>query len=278
MLSLVTSKGAILAIVFVALFAAERRFAFAASAKFAASRLVRNVALWASAAPISPLIALPIAAFISEVQIWSRPETLAPIISIVISIVLLDLWTYFLHRAYHEAPILWRLHRPHHLDETLDVTSAVRFHFAEVALSALTRAIPVWLFAMPLTHVAIFETLLLSAAIFHHSNVSLPPSVDRLIGKLFVTPNFHWVHHHRCASDLQSNFGAVFSFWDRLFGTKSATVRSATMPIGVPGDGDMSVVALLLSPFVRTGMVQASARQGSYLGREAADRSARSAQ
>ena len=106
------------------------------------------------------------------------------------------LWIYWWHRANHELPFLWRFHAVHHYDELLDTSSAVRFHFGEVALSALARAGVIVLLDLPLASVVLFEGLVLMAAIFHHSDARLPPAIERPLSRVIVTPSIHWVHHH----------------------------------------------------------------------------------
>ena len=216
----------------------------------ARARLARNIGLWVILALLSPLIILPLSAWGAGGILWTRPEALGGVFGLFISVIALDLFAYWLHRAYHRLGLLWRLHAPHHFDEHLDATSAVRFHPGEVVVSASLRLAPIILLAIPFTHVAIFEGLLLASAIFHHSNIALPPRLERALSKVFVTPGHHWVHHHATHEDTNSNFAGVFSLWDSLFGTKSATKRVPAMKIGVAGVEDKPFLGLLLSPFI----------------------------
>lgn len=217
-------------------------------------RLARNGVLWGALLVLSPLIVLPLTAFAAERPLWRRPDEWPAWASLSSDIILLDLWAYWLHRAYHEVPLLRRFHRIHHLDERLDTTSAVRFHPGEVALSALMRMVPIVLFAVPFAHVVLFETALLAGSFFHHSNVRLAPSFERALSRLIVTPSIHWVHHHAVPADTNSNYAAVFSLWDPLFGTRSKTTRTPGMAIGLQGERDAAIGELLLAPFKRTGI------------------------
>src|ERR1043165_7061871 len=106
-------------------------------------------------------------------------------------------WIYWWHRANHELPILWRFHEVHHRDAFLDATSALRFHFGEVVIAAVARAMVIFLLAIPLGSVLIFETLVLVAAIFHHSNARLPEALEQRLARWIITPSLHWVHHHK---------------------------------------------------------------------------------
>jgi len=146
-------------------------------------------------------------------------------------------------------PLLWRFHEVHHLDEFLDVTTGVRFHLGEVLLSALVRFAVIVILAIPLTSVIVFETLLLLATIFHHSNVRLPKRFEQLLSLVIVTPSIHWVHHHALRRDTDSNYATVLSVWDRLFDSRSATQRTPDLVIGVEKDHDRPFLPLLLRPF-----------------------------
>ena len=162
---------------------------------------------------------------------------------------LLDLLIYWWHRANHRLPLLWRFHQVHHLDRFLDTTSALRFHFGEVLLSALARAAVIVLLDIPIASVLVFETLVLVAAIFHRSSLRLAAGFERTRARVVITPSIHWEHHHAPRSDTDSNYGTIFSFWDPLFASRSATPRSPGMPIGVDTCGEQRLARLLLRPF-----------------------------
>lgn len=233
---------------FAFLFALERVWA-SSPATPDVRRLVKNGVLWGLLLIISPLIVLPLTAIATDHPLWRRPGDWPPAATLAADIVLLDLWTYWLHRAYHEVPLMRRFHRVHHLDERLDTTSAVRFHPAEVAISASLRMAPVALLAIPFEHVVLFETLLLAASLFHHSNVRLPAVAERALSRIMVTPSIHWVHHHAVPADTNSNYSAILSLWDRLFRTRSRTPRTPAMKIGIAGVEDKTAIGLLLAPF-----------------------------
>lgn len=247
--AVVLFKAWIIAAWFAVIFVAERIAAAAPAPAFSA-RLLTNGALWLIVLLASPLIVLPLTAFAADHAIWVRPIVLEGPAGLLLDILALDFWTYCVHRAYHTAPLLWRFHAPHHLDEHLDSTSAFRFHFGEVALSATFRMAPVVLLAMPFAHVVVFETLLLAATIFHHSNLRLAPRLEAALSLLIVTPSIHWVHHHALWKDTNSNYAGIFSLWDRLMGTRSPTERTPGMKIGIEGLGDRPLLRLLLSPFM----------------------------
>jgi sterol desaturase/sphingolipid hydroxylase (fatty acid hydroxylase superfamily) len=102
---------------------------------------------------------------------------------------------------------------------------------------------------MPLASVVVYETLLLLATIFHHSNVKLPRPFERALSFAVVTPSIHWVHHHAVRRDTDSNYATVLSIWDHIFRSRSATKRTPEMPIGVEGRHDEELPQLLILPF-----------------------------
>jgi sterol desaturase/sphingolipid hydroxylase (fatty acid hydroxylase superfamily) len=213
-----------------------------------ALRLLRNLGLWAANSLMSPFLIVPISAGAAALDVWARPE--APFgLGLAVDIVALDLWTYAWHRANHEWKLLWRFHRVHHLDEFLDVTSAVRFHPGEVLISALARAPVVVAADIPLASVLAFETALLLLSLFHHSNLRLPARFEAGLRLFIVTPSHHWVHHHARRADTDSNYGALLTLWDRVFGSWSPTARTPEMAMGVEGESDAPLPALALAPF-----------------------------
>jgi sterol desaturase/sphingolipid hydroxylase (fatty acid hydroxylase superfamily) len=213
-------------------------------------RLARNAGLYFVNIGLSPILVLPIAAWASAHALPWRPAWWSGWPAVLADVVLLDFLIYWWHRANHVAPFLWRFHEVHHLDRFLDTTSAVRFHFGEVLLSALARGAVVLVLNIPFVSVLASEAVVLCAAIFHHSNLRLPGRLERALARLVVTPSIHWVHHHRVRRDTDSNYGTLFSFWDPLFGSRSATARTPDMPIGVERREEAGFLRLLARPFV----------------------------
>ena len=213
-------------------------------------RIGRNLALFLMNSALSPLFVLPLTAFAAlHAPAW-RPDWWAGVPALIADLLLLDLFLYFWHRANHEWRVLWRFHQVHHFDRFLDTSSAVRFHAGEVALSALVRATYVFVLDMPLASILIFEILVLSAALFHHSNWKLPQHFEKAMSFLIVTPGWHWLHHHAVRSDTDSNYATILTLWDRLFGSANKAKRELTMPIGIEGEGpDLGLIPLLRKPF-----------------------------
>ena len=184
---------------------------------------------------------------------------LPAVVTIGGSIVVLDLVVYAQHVVFHKIPLLWRVHRMHHTDLHVDVTTGVRFHPVELALSTVVKGAAVVLLGAPAGAVLAFEVLLNATAMFNHGNVRLPRSLDRWLRALIVvTPDMHRVHHSVDKTETDSNFGFNLPWWDRLFGTYRAVpaLGHDGMQIGLaefrrPEDSRLD--RLLLQPFRRPG-------------------------
>lgn len=211
-------------------------------------RVGRNLGLAAVNAALSWLIVVPVSALAARWALDWRPLWWSGGWGLAVDLLILDCWIYWWHRANHVLPFLWRFHEVHHLDRFLDASSALRFHFGEVLLSSLVRAVVIFVLGMPLLSVVAFETVLALCAIFHHSNVRLPVWIERPLSLVMVTPSIHWIHHHALRRDTDSNYAAGLSVWDKLFGSRSLTIRTADLAIGVEGRPDRDLPGLLLRP------------------------------
>ena len=137
----------------------------------------------------------------------------------ILTVLLLDIWTYSWHRLNHVVPFFWRFHKLHHSDRAMDVTTASRFHFVEILFSSVLRVPVLLLIGCSIEQLALYELLLFAVVQFHHANIGLPPSVDRALRVMIVTPALHKVHHSVVREECDSNFSSLFSCWDRLFRT-----------------------------------------------------------
>ena len=144
---------------------------------------------------------------------------LAPAVSIMVSVLILDLAIYLQHVMFHAVPALWRLHMVHHADIDFDCTTGLRFHPLEIVLSMMIKLAAVALLGPPAVAVILFEVVLNATAIFNHGNVRLPTVVDRVLRWIVVTPDMHRVHHSVKPAETNSNFGFNLPWWDRLLGT-----------------------------------------------------------
>jgi sterol desaturase/sphingolipid hydroxylase (fatty acid hydroxylase superfamily) len=140
-------------------------------------------------------------------------------LSVLISVIFLDLVIYAQHVLFHRVPSLWRLHQMHHADTEIDVTTGARFHPIEILLSMVIKFAVIVTLGVPALAVLLFEVLLNATAMFNHSNIRLPKSIDRVLRFFVVTPDMHRVHHSIVKRETNSNFGFNLPWWDRLFGT-----------------------------------------------------------
>ena len=166
----------------------------------------------------------------------------------------LDLVIYGQHVMFHHVPWLWRLHRMHHADLDIDVTTGVRFHPVEILLSLVIKIATVALLGIPAAAVVCFEVVLNATSMFNHANASLPRWLDRVARLMLVTPDMHRVHHSILRQETDSNFGFNLPWWDRLFGTYRAEPRAGHdgMTIGLPvfrDPGELRLDRLLTQPF-----------------------------
>lgn len=143
-------------------------------------------------------------------------------VKVFIAVVALDLVIYLQHVLFHAVPALWRLHRMHHADLDIDVSTGVRFHPIEILLSLLIKIAAVAALGAPPVAVVVFEVLLNVTSMFNHGNVRMPAALDRVLRFVLVTPDMHRVHHSVLPRETNSNFGFNFAIWDRLFGTYRA--------------------------------------------------------
>lgn len=201
---------------------------------------VAGAALWAQAHDIGLL------------HLFNLPAAAA----IALGWLMLDAAIYWQHRLMHRIPWLWRLHRVHHTDVELDASTALRFHPAELLVSAGYKMAIVVLLGAPALSVLLFEALLAFAALFNHANWALHASVDRWLRTVLVTPDMHRVHHSTERDETDSNYGNVLSVWDRLFASYRAVPRKGQldMELGQTSDRspqDQRLRALLVQPLRR---------------------------
>lgn len=204
-----------------------------------------------------PLLAFDLALRIE--QTGTGPMSSLPAApAIIVGVLLLDIVIYWQHRLLHAVPLLWRLHRVHHADTGFDVSTGVRFHPLEIALSMAIKLGVIALFAIPAMAVLIFELALSIGSLFTHANLYLPQLIDRRLRWLLVTPEMHRIHHSWHRDETDSNFGFHLSLWDRVFGSYREQPREGheRMVVGLHEfreKRDQSLIALLLNPFRNAG-------------------------
>lgn len=199
--------------------------------------LAAGAAVWADAAGVGLFNA------------WRVPPWLA----FVATLLMLDFAIWLQHLALHHVPPLWRLHRVHHSDVAFDVSTAVRFHPVEIALSMLYKMALVAALGAPVAAVVVFEVLLNATSLFNHADLRLPAGMDRVLRWFVVTPDMHRVHHSSRVRETNSNYGFNLPWWDRLFRTYRAQPRDGHegMEIGLTyfrAPGDQRLRLLLIQP------------------------------
>jgi sterol desaturase/sphingolipid hydroxylase (fatty acid hydroxylase superfamily) len=176
-------------------------------------------------------------------------------LEVIAAILILDLVIWAQHLITHKIPILWRLHRVHHADRDMDVTTALRFHPIEIFLSMLLKIGVVYLLGPSAVAVILFEVMLNGMAMFNHANLRLPMWLDSVLRRIVVTPDMHRVHHSIHREEHDSNYGFSLSIWDRMFGTYVATPKNGhdDMTVGLQwqDDGPTRLSWTLLLPFFR---------------------------
>lgn len=158
------------------------------------------------------------------------PEAARPLLAFL----LMDLTFYWWHRANHRIRLLWRFHNVHHIDPDLDVTTAFRFHFGELAFSSAFRVAQIGLIGPSPWVYAAYELVFQAGTLFHHSNVRLPIRLERLINRVLVTPRMHGIHHSQVMAETNSNYSTVFPWWDRLHRTLGLNIPQDGIEIGIP--------------------------------------------
>ena len=171
---------------------------------------------------------------------------------VALGVLLLDYTLWWWHWLNHEVPLLWRFHLVHHVDRDMDASTALRFHFGEMALSVVFRAAQFRILGIDPLAASLWQTALLASILFHHANLELPPDIERRLVRVLVTPRMHGIHHSDVHAHTDSNWASLLSCWDMLHGTFRLDVPQEAITIGVAAwqqPGDVTLPALLAMPF-----------------------------
>ncbi len=189
-----------------------------AAVQYAEMPLVRPLATWVEASRFGLIkfLGLPV---------W---------LEVPLAFMALDYTLYLWHALNHRVRFLWRFHQPHHSDRDMDASTALRFHFGEVALSVGWRAAQVVVIGVSPLSYSVWQTGLILSILFHHSNVRLAERTERLLGRVLITPRMHEIHHSNVHEESDSNWSSGLSLWDRLHGTLRLDIPSEQITIGVP--------------------------------------------
>lgn len=171
----------------------------------------------------------------------------------IVAFLFLDLSFYYWHRLNHRIHFLWRFHNVHHIDPELDVSTAFRFHFGEVALSSGFRFVQVMVIGPPLIAFLVYEIVFQVGTFFHHSNLRLPVRFEYYLNLFVVTPRMHTIHHSQVKGETNSNYSVVFRIWDTIHRTICLSPSVEKVKIGVPAypENDNRLGYILSLPFRR---------------------------
>ncbi len=220
-------------------------------------RSARNLAVAAAGAAALRLTEAPLAERLTalvERRRWGllKLARLPLWLEVAAAVVLLDYTLYLWHVLTHRAPWLWRFHVVHHIDLDLDATTALRFHFAELAVSVPWRAAQILCIGVSPLALSVWQTLLMLSILFHHSNVRLPAGLERGLNLFVVTPRMHGIHHSTVKEETDSNWSSGLTLWDRLHGTLRLDVPQDAIDIGVPAyrePREVGLASMLALPF-----------------------------
>jgi sterol desaturase/sphingolipid hydroxylase (fatty acid hydroxylase superfamily) len=221
------------------LFWLERRRPLRCSVEPAERRVPRNLTIAVAGAAVLQLMERPVVEPLAERVSLQRRGLLNLVrlpawVEVPLAVVLLDYTLYLWHYLSHRVPLLWRFHVVHHIDLDLDASTALRFHFGELALAILWRAAQVRLLGVSPLALSYWQTLLLMSVLFHHSNLRLAPETERRLNRLIVTPRMHGIHHSIVQAETNSNWSSGLTLWDYLHGTLKLGVPQDAITIGVP--------------------------------------------
>jgi sterol desaturase/sphingolipid hydroxylase (fatty acid hydroxylase superfamily) len=222
-------------------------------------RIVRNLSTGGVSLAVMSLVQAPL---LQPVASWIVRERIGLLqivgwpswIETLLAIALLDYTLWWWHWANHRIPFFWRFHLVHHVDRDLDASTALRFHFGELALSIPVRAAQMIAIGVNPANLWLWQTILFGSILFHHANVRLPLSLERVLARIIVTPRMHGIHHSDRLDETNSNWSSLLSVWDFLHRTFRLDVPDERITIGVPAyhdAQDVTIGKILVLPFQR---------------------------
>ncbi|HEY6931144.1 MAG TPA: sterol desaturase family protein [Thermoanaerobaculia bacterium] len=222
-------------------------------------RVIRNLVMAGAGLATIELLQIPILVPVSR---WTMDRGLGVLnflgargwVRGAATILLLDYTLWHWHRVNHVFPFFWRFHSVHHVDRDMDASTALRFHFGELAMSVAVRGLQIVVIGADPRSVWIYQTLLFASILFHHSNTRLPLGFERILVRVIVTPRMHGIHHSDYRNETDSNWSSLLSLWDVLHRTLLLDVPQPSITIGVPAFDDPNKVTLgklLWMPFGR---------------------------
>jgi sterol desaturase/sphingolipid hydroxylase (fatty acid hydroxylase superfamily) len=181
--------------------------------------------------------------------------SLPPLPAAFLAIAALDLSFYAAHVSWHKVPALWRFHAVHHSDPAVDVTTTIRQHPGETLLRGAVLAAAIVAVGPSVAAFAVYRTAAALNGLLEHANLRIPRRLDAALALVTTWPHYHKIHHSRAAAETDSNYGNLFSVWDRLFGTYTPSQRGAAVVCGLDGldRAELQTTAALLAQPFRAG-------------------------
>jgi sterol desaturase/sphingolipid hydroxylase (fatty acid hydroxylase superfamily) len=253
----VAITAAVIVIVGASMIVAERFAPLRRTVESKLRRIVRNLSVGGVSLALMSLMQAPL---LQPVASWIARERIGLMqfvqwprwIETLLAVVLLDYTLWWWHWASHRVPFFWRFHLVHHIDRDMDASTALRFHFGELALSVPVRALQMILIGVDSRTLWLWQTILFASLLFHHSNVRLPLRFERLLVRVIVTPRMHGIHHSDRRGETNSNWSSLLSAWDFLHRTMRLDIPQEQIVIGVPAyhdPRDVTLGEILLLPF-----------------------------
>ena len=185
-------------------------------------------------------------------------------LEIIAAVLLMDYTLYLWHILTHRVPFLWRFHAVHHVDLDLDASTALRFHFGELAVSVPYRAAQIALIGIDAEALSYWQMFLSLSILFHHSNVRLPRDFEAKLGWFLVTPRMHGIHHSSEPAESNTNWSSGLALWDRIHRTLRLDKPQEEICIGVKGidtEERVRLPEILTQPFRDVPEVRAFLRE-----------------
>lgn len=257
MFDLANMQIVVAAIVLALLWMLEAVFPFLPNRQGKIKHSARNITIGAFNAVILAILFAPV---LFRLTTWTESVNFGllhlidlPIwFSAILAILLQDAWMYVWHRANHRFPFLWRFHKVHHSDPEMDASTAVRFHTGEILISAVLRLGIIAVLGLSLWQVLLYDFLMMPIILLHHSNLNFPEKLDNFYRTLFASPAMHRIHHSPERVETDSNYGTIFSFWDRLAWSFRLRENTVEVKYGLrefSGNETESFSVLALMPF-----------------------------
>ena len=246
-------KDFLLILVLLVLFVLELLVPYFDTFKSKFLHTVRNIGFIAINAVIVSLVLTPLVVWSTSLSwgLFDRAR-LDWKVELILTILLIDLLTYVMHVLNHKWSFLWRFHRVHHSDTEMDVTTGARFHIGEHVISTSLKCGLYAMCAIQLHNILIYETVFFASVLFHHANLSIGETLDRIYRICFTSPSMHKVHHSDVREEMDTNYTSLLSVWDRVFGTFCIVEDPKRIIYGVKGMGaEQTIGRMFTIPFRR---------------------------